>query len=143
MFTNFCSPLDTGAFTPEFGAQTPTFGDGIDIVRDLGGMQAACCGGTQDPRTWEYPRWPTWEPGETDEDYDRVMATTIKEKPVPEDPTQLPLKMEVHDDDRRGYGILVTWPRSVPFTDGKDHLTLWFSSSHYGSKEAAQKATWS
>ena len=48
-----CSPLDTGAFTPEFGAQTPTFGDGIDIVRDLGGTQAACCGGTQDPRTWE------------------------------------------------------------------------------------------
>ena len=103
-------------------------------------MQATCCGGTQDPRTWEYPRWPTWEPGETSEDYDRVMATTIKEKPVPEDPNQLPLKMEVHDDDRRGYGILVTWPRSVPFTDGKGHLTLWFSASHYGSKEAAQKA---
>ena len=69
------------------------------MTEELGpGWLTPTVGAPSEPRYWTYPQWPTWEPEEEPESLEKIFPLSSREKPVPEDPMEVPWKLR----ERRG-----------------------------------------
>ena len=77
----------------------------VELLRELGpGQLTPKMGSLSDTKSWEYPRWPTWEPDE-EADPEKIFVVSHSDRPVPVDPTDLPIKIQSHERKAENQGF--------------------------------------